>query len=467
MIHPSRKVLQKADNLYTNESLVPSLGLASIGAYCRQNQIEAKIIDLRLAQQTIKNMLNYIEEKHPVLIGITAFTAEIVPGAKIAQIVKEKFPEMPVIVGGPHVSVIPQETLKEFRSFDVGVIGEGEKPLLKLVDIFSEGKGELEKLEGIVFRKDGEVVTNQMEAPISDINNLPLPAWDLFELKHYKRIFPVSTSRGCPYRCYFCTPNYLGDRVRVKNYSNIVKEIEWLVDKFSAQRVQFADATLGLLREDALLMCEELIRRDLNRRIKWDCETRADSVSFNLLKKMKEAGCEWVAFGVETGSERILKEVVQKGESKEQIRNAVDLARRAGIKVRCFFILGHYGETRETIKETIDFALELNPDALSFGLMVPNPGTKIRKLAEEGKNGLKIRHNRWEDYQQFNYDCFELENLPLAELKKWQSNAYFTFYRHHPVKALSLFFERSAYNYRPSALLRIPFSLLKNLRCQA
>jgi radical SAM superfamily enzyme YgiQ (UPF0313 family) len=234
------------------------------------------------------------------------------------------------------------------------------------------------------------------------------------------------------------------------------------VKNYGIVKFQFADASLGLLKDSAIQMCDELIRRGLNKKISWDCETRADSLNEQLLKKKKEAGCRWVALGIETGNELILDEVVRKGETKDQMRKAVKLVKKAGIKVRCFFILGHYKETVDTIKETIKFALELNPDALSFGLMVPNPGSEIRKMAEKGVGGLRILHNRWEEYNQFNFGCYELENLSLKELKKWQSNAYFSFYVRRPLKALGLFYDRSAYNYRFSGLLKIPFMLLRN-----
>lgn len=463
LVHPSRKILGEKDNLYTNESLVPSLGLASLAVYCQQQRIETEIIDLRLSHRTIGDVLDFIKKNNPILVGITAFTTEVTAANEVAGEIKKEFPKLPVVVGGPHPSVIPEETLSEFSNFDIAVIGEGEMTIVELIQIFeSEEKNKIGNVPGIAFRRNGKIIVNQPRQPIEEINSLSFPCWDLFEIKYYNQIFPVSTSRGCPYRCYFCTPNYLGNKVRVRDYQNVIEEIEWLVNKFGAKRIQFADATLGLLKENAILMCEELIKKGLNKKIKWDCETRADSVSLPLLKKMREAGCEWIAFGVESGDERILKEVVKKGETKEQIENAVSLTKQAGIKVRCFFILGHYTETVESIKETINFALELNPDALSFGLMVPNPGSEIRRLAEQDKTGLRIRHSHWENYQQFNYDCLELENIPLDELKRWQSNAYFTFYMHHPLKALGLFFDRSAYNYRISSLFKIPFRLLRN-----
>jgi len=463
LIHPSRKILGEKDNLYTNESLVPSLGLSSITAYARQQGINAAIIDLRLSHHGIEDTLEWIKKNNPVLVGITAFTTEITAANIIAGMIKEVFPQLPVIVGGPHPSQIPGETLSEFKNIDIVVIGEGEKTIVELVQIFESNKTEeISNVQGIAFRNNGEIIINQARQPIEDIDSLPFPAWDLFELKYYNKIFPISTSRGCPYRCYFCSPNYLGKKIRIKQYNNIVNEISWLVDKYGAEHIQFADATMGLLKDEAILLCEEIIKRELNKKISWDCEIRADSVNMTLLGKMKEAGCGFVAFGVESGNEFFLKEIIKKGETKDQIKNAVNMSQKAGLKVRCFFILGHYTETVETIKETIKFALELNPDALSFGLMVPNPGTEFRKLAEEGAGGLKILHNTWENYQQFNYDCLESESLSLQILKKWQSNAYFTFYLHHPFKALGLFFSQSAYNYSFKGIIKIPIMLLKN-----
>ncbi|MCQ9208837.1 MAG: B12-binding domain-containing radical SAM protein [Omnitrophica bacterium] len=461
LIHASKKVLLKRDNLFTNESLTPSLGLASISAHCRQHDINSKIIDLRLPHRTLNDVITYIEENRPILVGITAFTSEIASAGKVAKLIKQQFPKTIIVVGGPHPSAIPIETLQEFCDFDIAVVGEGEETIVELVNALDGGTVDnLKDIRGIAGTINSEIRLSLPRGPIHDINVLPFPAWDLFELEYYTNVFPVSASRGCPYSCYFCNPNYLGKKVRIRTFSRVVDEVEWLVEKYGVRKIQFADATLSLLKKSAIQMCDELIKRGLNKRIEWDCETRADSVNEQLLERMKEAGCRWLALGVETGNERILEVVSKKGENKEQIRQAVKMAKKVGIKVRCFFILGHYGETVDTIKETINFALELNPDALSFGLMVPNPGTEIRKLAEQRTGGLRILHNRWEDYNQFNYSCYELDNLPLKELKKWQSNAYFSFYIRHPLKAIGLFLDKSSYNYNIKALLKIPLMLL-------
>lgn len=457
LIQPSRKLLNERDNLFTNESLVPSLGIGMLAASCRQSDLKVEILDLRLRHNSLELVTERIKITSPVFVGISAFTDEIVAAGILAKTIKEIFPSLPIVIGGPHASMMPTETLKEFKNFDIAVMGEGEETILDIAKVLINGnKYELENIPGVALRMDnGEIKLNNARDAIEDIDKLPLPAWDLFEIPLYNRLFAVSTSRGCPYDCYFCAPHYLGKKVRVKSPFKVVDEIQYLVDNFGAKRIQFADAALSLLGERTFTMCDEIIRRGLNQKIEWDCETRADSLDLKLLKKMKEAGCRWIALGVETGSERILNEVIKKKETKEQIRQARTLARQAGLRVRGFFILGHYTETTDTIKETINFALELNPDALSFGLIVPNPGTELRELAEKNSGGMKILNNNWQSYNQFNYDCFELENLSLNELKKWQAKAYFTFYRYHPIKALNLFLDKSGYNYKLKTLFKI------------
>ncbi len=459
LIHPSKKVSGKQDTFYSKEYLTPSLGIGIIAACLMQKGINASIIDLRLPHRLMSDVLSAIKSKKPLLIGITAFTNEITAAGKIAQIIKDEIKESFVVLGGPHSTVFPEETLKEFPAIDAAVIGEGEDTIIELIKAL-QNKGELKNVRGIAFRDNGNIYVNERNTAV-DINNLPFQAWELFEIEHYTGPFMISASRGCPYPCYFCTPNYLG-KVRVRDPLKVVDEMERNVKHFGAARFQFADATLSLLEKKTVILCKEIIKRGLNNKITWECETRADKIDAELLKKMKEAGCTCIALGVETGSDRILKEVIKKGETKEDIKIAVELIKKAGIKVRCFFLIGHYTETPETIKETIDFALELNPDGISFGLLVPNPGTKLRALAEEGRGGLKLLHSKWEEYSQINFSCMESETLPLSMLRYWQSRAYFTFYRRHPIKAIGLFFSSSGYNYSLKGLFIAPLKLLRN-----
>jgi radical SAM superfamily enzyme YgiQ (UPF0313 family) len=460
LIHPSKKITGKKDSFYTKEYLTPSLGLGMVAASVVQSGRKVSIIDMRLPHRGISDVFAEIKSRKPVIIGITSFTNEVIAAGKMAEIIKNEIQSSFIVLGGPHSTVYPEGTLKEFPSIDAVVMGEGEETIVELLDAIENNKS-FEDIKGIAFRKNGKTTVNEERKRAVDINNLPPPAWELFEINYYTGPFMISASRGCPYPCYFCTPNYLG-RVRVRDPLKVVDEIQRNVEQFGASRFQFADATLSLLEEKTSIMCDEIIKRGLNSRITWECETRADKIDEKLLRKMKEAGCRCIALGVETGSERILKEVIKKGETKEDIRRAVSLIKDSGIRVRCFFLLGHCSETIETIKETIDFALELKPDGISFGLLVPNPGTMLRKIAEEGKSGLRILHNRWDEYSQLNFSCMELSNIPIRELKHWQSKAYFIFYMRHPFKAFNLIFSESGYNYSLKGLIVAPFKLFLN-----
>ncbi|KPK99242.1 MAG: hypothetical protein AMJ95_00415 [Omnitrophica WOR_2 bacterium SM23_72] len=461
LIHPSKKVLGLQDNIYTYESLTPSLGLAMIGASCRKAGFAVTVVDMRLSHWTLPRLLEKIKIDNPDCIGIGAFTTEIIQAGFIATAVKAAFPHVPIIIGGPHVSTIPEQTLKEFPDFDIAVIGEGEETFIQLIPLLSsQGKSTPLALTGIAFRDSGAIKKNGPAPEIKNLDDLPLPAWDLFELSHYNRWFAISASRGCPYHCYFCNPSYLGKKTRIKSPARIIDEMKEAVERYGISSFQFADAMLTLNRIHILDLCEGIMAGKLHKKVRWECETRADSINEEMLKRMKQAGCRWIALGVETGNEEILKTIVQKGETKEQIRQAIFLARKCGLKVRTFFILGHYGETVETIQETIQFAIELNPDVPSFGLILPNPGTEIRRLAEKKGSGLRILNNHWMNYNQLDYDCFELETISLAELKKWQSRAYYTFYSHHPLKALTILFSTSVYNYKVRAIVMVAFKLL-------
>jgi len=351
LIHASNKILNKKDNLYTNESLTPSLGLAMIAAVLRKNGFSPAVFDLRLEHVNIEHILDFIKKENPLFVGFSAFTNEIISSAKCAEIIKNNFPKTFIVAGGPHPTLMPENTLKEFKDFDMICIGEGEEMIMNVARALrTQNKKNLERVENAAFRKKGKIILNlNPQRLIEDLNRLPFPAWDLFEIRHYNRIFVVSTSRGCPYHCYFCSPMYLGKRVRLRSAENVVDEIDSLVKKFNAKRLQFADAALNVNTGRTERMCELLVKKNLNSKIEWDCETRADNLNEKTLSKMKRAGCKYIAIGVESGSSRLLKDVINKGETKEQIKRGVKLIKKAGIKVRCFFILGHYSESEKEI----------------------------------------------------------------------------------------------------------------------
>ena len=461
LIHPSNRIFGGSDLDHSRETLTPSLGLGYLAAWARHQGIDVRVIDLRLAHRSLDDVTADLAARHP-LIGLTAFTNEIVVAGRTAAAIRERAPGATIVIGGPHATALPERTLAEFPGFDLAVLGEGEETLVDLCRTQSSKDWEtvaslcLRDSRGNGFRRTAA------RAPLPDLDSLPFPAWDLFEMERYSGPLMIAASRGCPYPCAFCFPTYLGP-TRTRNPQRVAEEMAWAHRTFGARHFQFADATLSLLQDKVAVLCDQLIQTGLARSITWDCETRADRVDPGLLRKMAEAGCAWIALGVETGSPALLKKAIGKGETISQIRQAVTWIRQAGLRVRCFFILGHPGETPRTIRQTIRLAVSLAPDAVSFGLMVPNPGSKVRRLAEQGSYGMRIRHDHWDRYDQLHYSCFESEALPLAHLKRWQAAAYFLYYLAHPGKALSLFTDTSGYGYTPRALVSIPIKLLGHL----
>ena len=453
LLHPSRKLTSKRDLLYRRELLTPSLGLAAISAYCRGENISCQIIDLRLPHRTVEDVVDCLKRRKPILVGITAFTDDIVCAGKLASFIKRSFPEQKIAVGGPHATCLPEQTLKEFSAFDFVIVGEGEKTVVDLTHALqSNNQGDLLNVKGIALRDNGKVVLLPAQPVIEDLDTLPNPAWDLFELEHYSRFLMVNASRGCPYHCYFCNPNYLG-KPRLRKGNKVADEIEYLLRRFDIQKIQFADATMGISKQFIIDICDSLIARDLSKVIQWICETRADKLDRVLLEKMKKAGCKLISLGAESGSERILSEVIHKAEGRDDIARAVSTAKEIGLKVRCFFTLGHPGETEAEIMKTLRFATELNPDLVSFGLVVPYPGTELREMAKKCVQGTKILHNQWDEYNQLQYSCYETQEFTLKELKKRQAEAYFYFYSRHPLKALSLLSD--IWGYTPVAIAKI------------
>lgn len=455
LIHPSYKLVGRKDNLRGKESLTPSLGLAYLAAYLKSKQIGVKIFDLRIEQISPGKLINILNKEKPSVVGLTAYTEDLNAAFATASIVKKSNKEIYVVIGGPHATALPIETLNTCSDLDAVIIGEGEITLYELVDAIQSNKS-VSGMQGLAVRVDNTPILTEPRPHIDDLDILPFPDWSLFDLKKYCGLFYVSFSRGCPYRCYFCFGRYLG-KTRFRQPKNVVDEIEQNIRRFNAKQIQFADATLSLNRGKTIELCNKIIHRGINKRVRWYCDTRADRMDARLFNLFKKAGCKSVTFGIESGDENLLKTVINKGETKEQMKNAVNWAKEAKIETRCHFIIGHTFETRESIQKTINFAKELDPDIVSFGLMLPLPGTEVRNLAEKCTGGLKLLHSDWSKYSGLNNGCMELDDIPLKELKAWQSKAYLQFYSSRPLKFTKLLFGGQAYNLRslPSMLIYV------------
>lgn len=432
------------------------IGLAYLGAALRENGINCIIIDAKLSRLRFEEVVESVSKLNPRIVGITSFSHEINISAKLAAKIKEHGTGGKIVIGGAHASSLPEETLNNFTSFDFLVKGEGEHTFTGIVEAILNGsENNISHLPGVGYRNNRKVKVTIKADWINDLDSLSFPAWDLFP---QMKIFPVISSRGCPFRCIFCA-KMLGDRIRLRSPENVMAELNWLHERFGAKDIIFFDETFGFHKDWLNKFLNEVINSGLNQKLKWGIITRAHLLTKEVLQKFKKAGCIKIDFGVESGNEQILK-IIRKGETKEDFIRAARLIKEAGIKSHSYYILGHPYETKETAKETIDFAAELNTDYISIGIMIPYPGTEVARLASLGEGGYKKMSSDWSDYNKQLGNAIELESLSRGELTKLQLLGYLKFYLRN-LKVVA--FIQNAWIYR-KLVLSIIIKYIKQLR---
>jgi len=410
----------------TYEKWAPHLGLGYLAASLLQAGFKCEVIDAKFEGIDFKDVCERVKRYKPDIVGITMVTEDFRSASHIGNFIKAFDPEIITIVGGPHPTAVPARTLRENENYDIAVEGEGEYTLRDIVSVVESGNLQrLRNVQGITYRSNGEIIRNKPRQLIEDLDSLLFPAWELFKTNE-NTLYPMVTARGCPFGCIFCQPLY-GKKVRFRSATNLLDEVDYLISKFKCRKITFQDDTFTLNRKRITEFLDEFIRREYSRKIEWICETRVTSVDQDLLKKIKEAGCVSIGFGVESGNEDILK-IIKKGITKGQARNAIRWAKEVGLFVRTFFILGHPYETEETAKETISFAKELNADMTTFSIMTPIPGTEVEQMAEKGIGGLRLLSKDYSDYSLQLSKAMELEQLPISKLKHLQLKGYLSFY---------------------------------------
>tara|TARA_Y100000310_G_scaffold300482_1_gene336178 strand:+ start:84 stop:1502 length:1419 start_codon:yes stop_codon:yes gene_type:complete len=417
----------------------PRIGSAYVAAYLRGKEAKVSILDCKVIERGMNNIAEAIKRFDPDILASGPFTEEILEAYNVFKLAKELKPEVINVIGGPHATALPEITLREFSLIDLVVYGEAEITMVELAKL--ESKKDLHKIDGIVYRNGKEIIKNKPRLLIKNIDKLPYPAWDLFPLDAYKGVssisslektnnpvleLPMVSARGCPFQCNFCFKTF-GNGLRIRDPKNVVDELEYNYNKYGISHTVFVEGTFAADRRRGIEICEGIIRKGLHKKIKWFCETRVDRVDEEFLSKIKEAGCEEVDFGVESGDEEILRKS-KKGITIPQVKKAVRLAKRVGLKIGCYFIIGHPHETKESIKKTYKLARELNPDILSVGIMIPYPGTEIRRMAKKGEGNYRLVSSDWKEYTKQRGGPLEMKNLSINEIRKIQSRGYMKYY---------------------------------------
>ncbi len=450
--------------------VIPPLSLMYLAAYVRKKH-QVALIDavaeapdklspwkegLYLRGLTYEEIIDRIPEDAG-LVGITNLFSFAFPMVvELCKTIKKKR-KAKIVLGGAHPSAMPKESLEQSDA-DFVIISEGEETLMALCRHL-EGKGKIEKIDGIAFRKGKRIMVNPKTKFITDLDSLPFPARDLLPLEKYwktreahgpvrEKWTPIISSRGCPYNCTFCTSPLWNFCWRSRSPKNVVDEIEYCVKELGITEFHFEDENMTLDKKRLLEICDEIIRRNL--KIKWQTPNgiRASVTDREMLEAMKKSGCTHITVAPESGSKRVLEKIINKKQNPEDVIRVVRDASEIGLKTAAFFIMGLPGEEKEDIEETIALMKELAKaglDEIDVGLFIPLPGSVLyEKLKKEGKISEDLeelvcisdfaRAKSWSD-------------ISAEDLDQYRKRAFLAFYAtqavHHPTKLLKTFYNLS------------------------
>jgi len=407
------------------KSTSPPLGLLYVAAFAEAAGKSVHVLDVNAEGLSLSDIEQFAEELQPPFVGFTAVTAQITSTHTIAASIKRVSPRSKIVVGGVHASAMPADVLRDVN-IDYVIRGEGERPFARLVS--GEPLGSIGGLSHRVSNPFQPIEHNVVDEPIQDLDSLPTPAYHLVRFDAYKpavgacRRLPninMTMTRGCPGKCTFC--NSAETALRTRSAEHIVAEIQKLQARYGVREVSFYDDTFTIYKQTVIRLCDLIIERGLD--LTWSCFARTDCVSPSLLAKMRAAGCHQVLFGIESADPEILK-AIRKPIDIELTRRAVKMSHEAGIAVRAAFMFGNPGETIESMRRTIDFAKELDPDIALFNITTPYPGTQMFEWARQ--NGY-LRTLDWGQFDLGNA-VLDLPTVSREQINELYRTAYREFY---------------------------------------
>jgi radical SAM superfamily enzyme YgiQ (UPF0313 family) len=419
MKEKKKVILISPRNVAWTGAVTLPLNLAYLASSLEQEGHEVKCADMRINPNAdIQEEIRDFD-----VVGISSCTPSIKETWRIAKVAKKE--GKTVILGGPHPTALPEESLQK-SYVDIVVRGEGEETIKEVCR-----EVDLKNIKGISFKKNNRIVHNEARSLIKDLDLIPFPARHLFDLKKYhaalhknKIIGDILTSRGCPYGCNFCFKAIFGRLYRVRSPKNVIAEWKQMLD-MGIEEIGILDDNFAVDQKRSIKICDEIKKQKLV--VDWSATggIRVDNVSRELLKAMKSSGCYRICLGAESGSQYILDKNC-KGIKLEQVKNAVRLAKEFDLETVLFFIIGNLYEDEKTMQMTIDFAKELNPDYVQFTVATPYPGTTLYDIVKrEGKLLVK----NWEEYGSYEGKAyFEHEYLKGETVERMYRKAYRDFY---------------------------------------
>jgi anaerobic magnesium-protoporphyrin IX monomethyl ester cyclase len=435
LINPAMN-LQKLGRFAGLLEPMPCIGLAYIAAAVEQHGCLVRAIDMFADRLDAEAVVRKVQRFKPDLVGMTVLTPSAPICSTLGAMIRQRCPDTRIVWGGVHADVFGAEVVRSGDA-DFVVHQDGEITITELIDALASGEADLSHIDGLSWMADGVPVTNKARAVNRELDDLPYPAWHLFPLHQYgllpfadfaKPVLTISGSRGCPYRCDYCSLIHTGGKVyRRRDPVKIVDEYEYMVERYGVKQIGFVDPIFPLVAKDIRPFCDEMVRRGLPERCQWLSETRADRLDPETCELMYRGGCRRVLMGIESGVDLLLGNV-NKNITTDKVRIGVANANASGLQTVGLFMIGMPGETPEMTKETVEFAVDLDLDFAKFAITVPFPGSKLF----EDRWQKDLFRDDWENYTTFNPDPDRLIYHPPgydpAVLVKMQSWALRRFY---------------------------------------
>lgn len=429
LINPAySNIIYKNAKIKVGVPVNPLLNLALLARPVIEAGYKVKILDLNVGDNSDLFLKEEIRKENSRFVGITFTTPLYGEAKRLVEVVKAIKPDTILIAGGPHATTFPSEIIQE-SAFDMVAVGEADFIMRDLLT-----NDDWASIKGLVFKEDGAIIDTGRADYIDNLDELPLPAWHLYDLNKYNRLSLsniksppgyLETSRGCPWGCVFCNKNIQGRKFRPKSPKRVVDEIEYML-KVGFKEINILDDTFSTDINRAKAICDEIINKGL--KFPWHPlnGVRVDCVDRELFVKMRKSGCYKVSFGIESGNQDVLDKI-DKGIKLQQVRDAVRWAREIGFETFGYFMIALPGETEETIKDTIRFAKELKLNIAKFNITIPLPGTKL--FEEWDKLGL-IKTKDWSKYNFYSpyYELYDHPTLSHETITKYYRKAYHSFY---------------------------------------
>ena len=429
LVNPPLRPEDLYHNLSEGGSELPPLGICSIAAILREGGYSAAVVDAMALRLDSSKTVEQVRRLRPKYVGISTTTMSVSTAAEVAHLCKKE--GVTTILGGPHVTAVPEETFLRYPQFDIGVIGEGEDTVLELAHALEAGK-DLAEVPGLLLRRSNKLQLTPPRPFIKDLDKIPLPAWDLLPdiATHYQPAadslyrFPASslvTSRGCSGKCVFCDQKVFGGSCRAFSADYVIRMMKVLRDRFGIRDLFIHDDNFLMFYKRTQEICRLIISENID--ITWSCLGRTDQVDWSILPLMKKAGCWQINYGLESGSQEIL-DLIVKGTTIEAMTEAVRRTREAGIRVKGLFMIGCFGETRETIAATNRYIKSLDLDDFHMTCFTPLPGSRAFSIAHTYGDF----DPNWDKMNMFSAESFIPHGFTRQEIERAYRRAYRIFY---------------------------------------